>query len=188
MYPLPTRTAGLGTGNCTEIWLRFKASLKDCCTLSGAPSPTWQQGAITITFSFWLALPSLAAVTLAAPPPTAFNSAVPLLPAVIVTTRLLVVLQEIGLSVSGSPVGLIGVAVRVRLWPRFSVRELVRATPLSCTVETGGRMTGPPPPGVYCTTPPRRSGGDRHWRGRTPATSASPGCRRDRYWLRTVHK
>src|ERR1035437_4712377 len=149
IYPLPTRSAGLGIGGCTEILLRVSASLKDCCTAGGAPSPTWQQGAITITFSFWLATPSLAAVRLAAPPPTAFTTAVPLLvavmEAVMVTTRLLVVLQDTGRSVSAPPVELVGVAVRV----------LPTAAPLSCTLETGGRMTGTPP-GVYCRTPPSK--------------------------------
>ena len=115
MYPLPTRAAGLGIGGCTEILLRVRASLKDCCTTGGAPSPTWQQGEMTIMFSFWLALPSLAAVTLAAPPPTAFTTAVPFLAEVMVTTRLLVVLQDTGLSVRASPAGLMGVAVRVTL-------------------------------------------------------------------------
>src|ERR1035437_2976729 len=104
IYPLPTRSAALGIGGCTEILLRVSASLKDCCTPGGAPSPSWQQGTITITFSFGLATPSLAAVRLAAPPPTAFTTAVPLpvavMEAVMVTTRLLVVLQDTGRSVS----------------------------------------------------------------------------------------
>src|ERR1019366_6213388 len=113
---------------------------------------------ITITFSFWLATPSLAAVRLAAPPPTALTTAVPLLVAVLVavmvTTRLLVVLQDTGRSVSAPRVELVGVAVRVTLWPRLRVGVRPRGGPLSCTLETGGRMTGPPPPGVYCRTPP----------------------------------
>src|SRR5207248_6149260 len=74
----------------------------------------------------------------------------------IVTTRLLVVVQDMGRSVSGSPAGLRGVAVRVTLWPRLRFNALLNGTPLSCTVETGGRMTGPLPPGVYCTTPPSK--------------------------------
>src|SRR5450759_4505146 len=160
IYPLPTRSAGLGIGGCTEILLRVRASLKDCCTTGGAPSPTWQQGEITITFSFWLATPSLAAVRLAAPPPTAFTTAVPLpvavMVAVMVTTRLLVVLQDTGRSVSAPPAELVGVAVRVTLWPRLSVRVLPRGAPISCTLETGSRMTGTPPPGVYCSTPPSK--------------------------------
>src|ERR1700675_802426 len=106
----------------------------------GAPSPIWQQGAITITFNFWLATPSLDAVRLAAPPPTALTTTTPLLVAVMVTTRLLVVLQDIGRSVSAPPLELVGVAVRVTLWPRLRVRVLPRGTPLSCTLETGGRM------------------------------------------------
>src|ERR1017187_5015290 len=44
IYPLPTRSAGLAIGICTEILLRVRASWKDCCTAGGAPSPTWQQG------------------------------------------------------------------------------------------------------------------------------------------------
>src|ERR1017187_968870 len=148
MYPLPMRCAGLAIGSCTEIWLRARASWNDCCTAGGAPSPTWQQGEITTTFSFWLATPSLAAVTLAAPPPTALTTAAPLLVAVIVTARLLVVLQDTGRSVSAPPVELVGVAVKVTLWPRLRVRVLPKGAPLSCTLETGGRMTGTPPPGV----------------------------------------
>src|ERR1017187_2145449 len=123
IYPLPTRSAGLGIGICTEILLRVRASWKDCCTAGGAPSPTWQQGAITIKFSFWLATPSLDAVTLAAPPPTALMTAVPLLVTVMAITRLLVVLHDTGRSVSERPVELVGVAVSVTLWPRLSVNR-----------------------------------------------------------------
>src|SRR5258708_36861644 len=89
IYPPPTRSAGLGIGICTEILFRVRASWNDCCTAGGAPSPTWQQGHITITLRFWPATPSLAAVRFAAPPPTALPTAVPLLAAGIVTTRLL---------------------------------------------------------------------------------------------------
>src|SRR5260370_10831702 len=103
IYPPPTRSAGLGIGICTEILFRVRASWKDCCTAEGAPSPTWQHGDITITFSFWLATPSLAAVRLAAPPPTAFTTAVPLVAGVMVITRLFVVLQDTGRSVSATP-------------------------------------------------------------------------------------
>src|ERR1017187_3863657 len=123
MYPLPMRCAGLAIGSCTEIWLRARASWNDCCTSGGAPSPTWQHGEITITFSFGLATPSLAAVRLAAPPPTAFPTALPLLPAGMGSPRLLVVLQDTGRSVSASRVGLVGTAVRVTLWPRLRVNR-----------------------------------------------------------------
>src|ERR1017187_8452902 len=141
IYPLPTRSAGLAIGICTEILLRVRASWKDCCTAGGAPSPTWQHGEITTTLSFWLATPSLAAVRLAAPPPTAFATAVPLLPAVIVTTRLLVVLQDTGRSVSWSPVELVGTPVRVTLWPRLRVNVAPPAgAPLSSTLTTGVRI------------------------------------------------
>src|ERR1017187_1535925 len=104
MYPLPMRCAGLAIGSCTEIWLRARASWNDCCTSGGAPSPTWQHGEITMSLSFGLAPPSRAAFRRPAPPPTAFTTAVPLLPAVLMTTRLLVVLQDTGRWVSASPV------------------------------------------------------------------------------------
>src|ERR1017187_9972516 len=123
IYPLPTRSAGLAIGICTEILLRVRASWKDCCTAGGAPSPTWQQGEITTTLSFWLATPSLAAVMVAAPPPTA-----------LATARPLVVLQDAGRSVRAPPAELVGVAVSVTLWPRLRVRVLPRGAPLSCTL------------------------------------------------------
>src|SRR5512133_2233193 len=141
MYPPPTRIAGLGIGVSTLILLRVSASRKDCCTTGGAPSPTAQHGAITIKFNFWLATPSLAAVTLAAPPPTAFNTAVPLALLVIVITRLLVVLHDTGRSLRTSPPELIGVAVKLTVSPRFRVSVAPTAAPLICTVETGGRIT-----------------------------------------------
>ena len=39
----------------------------------GAPSPTWQQGALTNTVTCWLNLPSLVALIVATPPLSAFN-------------------------------------------------------------------------------------------------------------------
>src|SRR5664279_3143515 len=127
--------------------LRVRASWKDCCTAGGAPSPTWQQGAITITLSLGLAMPSLAAVMAAAPPPTAFTVAAPLAVTVMVRTRLLVVLQDTGRSVSASPPEPMGWAVRFRVCPRLRVSVEATDAPLSCTRDTGGRITGPVPPG-----------------------------------------
>src|SRR5690349_11854462 len=103
--------------------LRDNASLKDCCTDCVAPSPTWQQGAITMKLSFGLSTPSLAAVRLAAPPPAALMTTVRP-EGVIDITRLLVVAHDTGRSVNASPCDPVGVAVRVKVSPRFIVTVL----------------------------------------------------------------
>src|SRR3954454_24084156 len=104
---------------------------------------------------FWLATPSLAAVTLAAPPHTALRTAVPLVAAIVIT-RLLVVLHDTGRSVSATPVELVGVALKVTVWPSVRFKVTPSAAPDIAMLETGGRITGPPPPGVYCMTPPSK--------------------------------
>src|SRR5690349_19782011 len=113
------------------------ASRNACCTDGVAPSPTWQQGAITMKLSFGLVTPSLAADKLATPPPAAFT--VTLAPeGEIAITRLLVVTQDTGRSVSACPADDVGVAVRVRVCPRLSVTVLLLdVSPPSTTLFTG---------------------------------------------------
>ena len=72
--PLPARRTGLGEGRRTASRLRVTPSTKACCTAEfGEPSPIWQHGAVTKNVTGRLLLPSLTAVIVAAPPPTARN-------------------------------------------------------------------------------------------------------------------
>ena len=76
--------------------------LKRLLHRGGAPSPTWQQGAMTTRVTFWLETPWLAARMLAVPPPTAVSTAVAPF-AWMETTLLLLVLHETARSVRTVP-------------------------------------------------------------------------------------
>src|SRR5258708_4382804 len=137
--------------------MRFpvSASWNERCTFAGAPSPTWQQGAVTTMLTFGLSTPSLVAVTVATPPPAACNTA--FAPdASIETTLLLLVLHDTGRSPSVDPFAAVGVAVRVSTSPRLSATGTPVDAPAIATLATGRRCVGPPPPGVYSRMPPSK--------------------------------
>src|SRR5512134_1276312 len=88
-----------------ERRFRETASCIDCWTIAlGAPSPIWQQGAVTMMRTVGLVLPSLMAEIIADPAPTARATAsgLPSLDS-IATTRLLVVIQVTLRSVRATP-------------------------------------------------------------------------------------
>src|ERR1022692_4927273 len=127
------------------------ASWKACCTDCGAPSPIWQQGAITVRVSLALVTPPLAAVTFAVPPPMAVRTALWPLDWIEITLPL-VVLQDTGRSVRATPVEEDGIAVTERVWPRLKVSVLPEV-PLNPTTATGNCTVGPPDD-VYRSAPP----------------------------------
>src|SRR5258708_1946208 len=118
----------------------------------GEPSPTSQQVDVTRTGKGTLSFPSLLAVMLAEPPPTALRVA--LTPDDwMVTTRLLEVLQTMARSVKKFPYASRTVACRVAVSPRFRVNlETPELTRTSCTASfsTGGE------PGSYSIAPPSK--------------------------------
>ena len=127
------------------------ASVNACWMLTlGAPSPGWQQGAVTTTVIGVPDLPSLLTLTTATPPPTAFNNTLGPV-GWRLTTRLFEVLQVTWRSVSSTPLGAYSVTRSVSVSPRFSRAGL--ADGVTAIVLTGMR-TSAPPPGVYSTEPP----------------------------------
>src|SRR5437868_10909925 len=86
----------------------------------GAPSPIWQQGAVTVSRTVWLTLPSHTADTMAVPAPTARAVALVLPEAESITiTRLLVLIQLTVRSVRLTPEAVYTFTWNASVSPRF---------------------------------------------------------------------
>src|SRR5579883_116143 len=118
----------------------------------GAPSPTWQHGAVTMMVNGVPSTPPLEAVTVAVPPPTALRVAVAP-EACTLTTWPLELAHTMGWPTMVTPLASIAVALTCSVSPCFRRNVVAPLGVVTETEFTGNWIVGVPPPAYWMFAP-----------------------------------